>query len=944
MIKRVLLIILLAATALLVSAQSKYTIKGSVIDKETNEGLMGANIQVLSLPDSTLKTGAMADDMGAFSIHNLAKAKYVLKVTFMGYVTRTIPLNLAEKKSHQVDLGYLTLNPDSKMLKEAIVTTTVAKVQVSGDSIQFNADAYRTPTGSTLEALVKQLPGAEVDDDGNITINGKTVTKILVDGKEFFLNDKTVAMKNIPVDIIDKIKAYDKKSDMARITGVDDGEEETVLDLSVKKGMKNGWFGNATAGVGTEHRYNARGLVNHFNDNANVTVLGNGRNVPQNQGWRRESGLNSHKEAGMNFASKNTNMETGGSVTYKYDGGDLLNESNTQQLNAADGAFSKSRSHTLTSSNGLEAQFKMEWRPDTMTTVLFRPNFSYSQNNKMYVGRNGKYDEDVANLDEEELESLVEAVLSSRTRSQSHSNTTTASGELQWTRKFHKPGRNVTLRVNGDYTHTENQDISAAYMKTNENPNAVLNNRYNLTPSHSYHLTSMFVYSEPIADRLYLNFTYRYTWGYSKSDRQAFVYGQDAYSALSNQLLASRYDVEEVLRVMREADFMMRDSLELSRFSEYRNYNQRIGLQLRQVREKYNVTMGVNAFPQRTELDYRYMGKEFPEVSRQVLNIAPYMNMKVNFDKTTNLQMRYNGRSRQPSMTDLLDIYDDSNPERITKGNSGLKPSFEHSWNANYNSYKAETQRGLWSWFWGNATRNSFANKMTYYANGVTLSEPININGNYNMGGGIGANIGLGKEKHWSVGGNVGGSLSRSVGMFCNVDSLGIVGDDQKTITRNSRFNVRSNVAYRNEYVSIEMLGNFSQEFARNNINKSSDRNAQNFWYGTDMRFNMPWNMEIATDLRMNSRRGYVQKNMNTDELLWNASISQSFLKGNALTIKGEVFDILGQQTAISRSVSATAISDSRSNSIYQYGMISLIYRFSVFAGKNTMGTDQERR
>jgi len=940
---RIFLIIVFSCTILSVFPQTKFTIKGSVIDKETNEALMGANVQVLSLPDSILVTGTMANDMGVFTLHGLSKSKYVIKVTFMGYITRILPLNLNEKKSHQIDLGYLTMNSDSKLLEEAIVTTTVAKVQVSGDSIQFNTAAYRTPQGSTLEALVKQLPGAEVDDDGNITINGKTITKILVDGKEFFLNDKTIAMKNIPVDIIDKIKAYDKKSDMARITGVDDGEEETVLDLSVKKGMKNGWFGNATVGAGSYHRYNARGLVNHFNDNSNVSLLGNGRNVPDRQGWRRSSGLNSHKEGGLNFASKNSNMETGGSVTYKYDGSDLLSESNTQQLNAVQGAYNKSRSHSFGSSNGMDAQFKMEWRPDSMTTILFRPNFSYSQNNRMASSRSGSYNEDVANKEDEEIETLIETVLFSRRRSQSHSNSTNASGELQWTRKFHKQGRNVTLRVQGDYTHSESKDLSAAYMKSGDN-NPVLNNRYNLTPSNSYHLTSMFVYSEPIADRLYLNFSYRYTFGYSKSDRQAFVYASDAYSSLSNQLQACRYDVEEVLRVMREADFMMRDSIELSRFSEYRNYNQRIGVQIRQVREMYNFTAGVNAFPQRTELDYRYMGKVFPEVSRRVLNFAPYVNTKVNFNKTTNLQMRYNGRSRQPSMTDLLDIYDDSTPERITRGNSGLKPSFEHSWNANYNSYKPETQRGLWCWFYGNAIRNSFANKVTYCKNGVTITEPININGNWNMGGGIGANIGIGKEKHWSVGGNVGGGYTQSVGVFANIDTIGAESVDSKSITCTSRFNVRSNVAYRNEYVSFEVLGNFNEEYARNNVNKNSNRNAQNFWYGTDMRFNMPWNMEIATDVRMNSRRGYVQEDMNTNELLWNASISQSFLRGNALTIKGEIYDILGQQTAISRSVSATSISDSRTNSIYQYGLISVIYRFSVFAGKNTMGTAQERR
>lgn len=941
---RLFVVLLFSLTCPVLMAQSKYTVKGSVIDHEDSEGLMGANVQVLSLPDSTMVTGAMADDFGAFTLHGLTKTNYVLKVSFMGYVTKIVPLNLKDKKTHMVDIGYLTLTSDSKMLKEAIVTTTVAKVQVNGDSIQFNAEAYRTPQGSTLEALVKLLPGAEVDDDGNITINGKSVTKILVDGKEFFLNDKSVAMKNIPVEIIDKIKAYDRKSDMARITGVDDGEEETVLDLSVKKGMKHGWYGNATMGAGNAHRYNGRGMVSHYNDNTNVSILGNGRNVPDRQGWRRSDGLSSHKEGGMNFASVNPTMETGGSVTYKYDGNDNWNLSNSQNYTQLRGPYSRSLSQSYGSNHQLDANFKMEWRPDTFTTILFRPNFTYNVSNSMYSSRSRSYDEYMFNMEDDEIDALLKAVIADDSRSQSHGSNTTASGELQLTRKFAKPGRNITLRLAGDYSQSENKDLSAAYMTKDDSPKPIINNRYNLTPGHNYHTTAQLVISEPLADRLYLNLSYRFTYGYSKNDRQAFIYDTEAYARLSDQLRASRYDVEEVLRVMREAEYMMRDTVELSRFSEYRNYNQRMGIQIRQVREKYNFSAGVDAFPQHTKLDYRYMGKEYPEVSRHVFNVVPRVNLKVNFDKTTNLQLRYNGRSNQPSMVDLLDIYDDSNPRNIRKGNSGLKPSFNHSWNANYNSYKAETQRGLWAWFFGGTTRNSIGNKVTYDYHGVTITEPININGNWNMGGGLGANLGLGKEKKWSIGGNLGGGFDQNVGVYSNIDSLGVVSSDYRSTTRKPRFNIGSNVSYRNDIVSIELRGRYNEEFTRNDVNPQANTDIKNFWYGTDMRFNMPWGTEIATDLRMNSRRGYDQKEFNTDELLWNASISHSFLKGNALTIKGEVFDILGQQTSIRRTANERFQSDSRTNGIYQYGLISLIYRFSVFAGKNTMGTEQERK
>ena len=937
----------------------KFTIKGSVIDKETSEALLGANVQVLSLPDSVMVVGAIADDMGAFTLRDVKKANYALKISFMGYETKVLPLKLNERKNHQVDLGYLTLSTDSKMLKEAVVTTTVAKVQVSGDSIQYNPQAYRVPQGSTLEALVKLLPGAEVDDDGNITINGKSVSKILVDGKEFFLNDKSIAMKNIPVDVIEKIKTYERKSDMARITGVDDGEEETVLDLSVKKGMKNGWFGNALAGMGTEHRYMAKALANYYNENTTVTALGNGRNVPENPRWNR-GGLSSYKEGGMNFASKNTTMETGGSVSYRYNGSDNASQSNSESFNTRVGKKSQNGSQNFGSRHQLEAQFKMEWHPDTMTTILFRPNFNYTQDNGMghrdgmtfgvdvanvtdsnELAALAKYGINVPNLTEAEILAFADSVVTrERNQSQSHSNSTNTSGELQITRRLGKPGRNVTLRVSGNYSQSETQNLSASYTNFYLKDSIARNNRYYDTPAHNYGLSGQLVWSEPIADRLYLNMSYRFSYDYRKSDNQAFVYDSEVLETLADNLRMCRYDIDEVLRLMREANFLLRDTLALSQFSEYRNYNQRIGLQIRQVREKYNFSAGIDAFPQHSKLDYRYMGHEYPEVSRTVFNVTPRVNLRVNFNKTTNMQLRYNGRTSQPSMTNLLDIVDDSNPRTIRRGNPGLKPSFTHNWNGNFNTFNPENQRGLWSWLYGSMTRNSIGNK-TSTGMGVQTIIPTNINGNWNIGGGVGLNTALGKGKKFSVGGNVGGSFRQSVSLFNNTT----VDDSyRKSITQETHINTGANAQYRNDWVSIELRGWLNETHAENNVNSSGNRDTQDFNYGSDIKFTAPWGTELASDIYMNSRRGYSQKNMNTDELLWNASIAHSFLKGNALTIKGEVYDILGQRSNVSRSVSSEYISDSRNNGIYQYGLVSLIYRFSVFAGKNTMGTKDERR
>lgn len=255
-------------------AQSKFNVSGIIMEKESSEPIASASVRILSLPDSTMVTGAATNVDGSFSIKDVKKGKYVAKITFIGYQDRLMPLDLTNKKEKNVNIGYLTLVPDSKLLTEATVSANVAKVQVSGDSLVYNAAAYRVPEGSTLQDLVKKLPGAKVDGSGNITINGKSVKKILVDGKEFFISDTKTAMENLPTDMIEKLKTYDRKSDYSRVTGIDDGEEETVLDLSVKKGMKNGIFGNFNAGYGTEDRYDERVYLQRYNDSSMLTLLG----------------------------------------------------------------------------------------------------------------------------------------------------------------------------------------------------------------------------------------------------------------------------------------------------------------------------------------------------------------------------------------------------------------------------------------------------------------------------------------------------------------------------------------------------------------------------------------------------------------------------------------------------------------------------------------------
>ena len=262
----------------LVAVAQKVTVSGLVMDGALNEPLAGASVVLLQPKDSAQATGVSSDLEGKFKLPAVKAGNYIFRISYMGFQTYYRNITLP-KGNKSVNLGSITLEENSKVLKEAEVTAKLAQVEMKADTFIFNAEAYRLPEGSMLEELVKKLPGAEIDDDGSIKINGKSVSKIMVDGKEYFQNDTKMALKNLPSKLIKKLKSYDKKSDYTRITGIDDGEEETVLDLSVKKGMKEGWVGNIDGAYGTEDRYSAKANVNRFLDNSYLSVIGSRNNV-----------------------------------------------------------------------------------------------------------------------------------------------------------------------------------------------------------------------------------------------------------------------------------------------------------------------------------------------------------------------------------------------------------------------------------------------------------------------------------------------------------------------------------------------------------------------------------------------------------------------------------------------------------------------------------------
>ena len=945
--KKLILLSLMTVLSMFVCAQNR-TISGKLTDRDTKEGMMMATVQMLRA-DSTFVKGTLTNGSGEFSITAPDNGKYLLRFTSVGYTSIVKPVVISEDKNR--DMGNIVFSADAIMLKGATVVGQAAKVTVQEDTFVYNASAYRTPEGSVVEELVKKLPGAQVDDDGKITINGKEVKKILVDGKEFMTGDTKTAMKNLPTSIIDKIKTYEEKSDLAKVTGIDDGEEETVLDFGIKKGMNKGFMANADAAAGTHGRYAERLMGGYFKDNMKLMLFGNANNTndmgfPGGGGGRSgggRQGLNANKMLGVNLNyEKGKKFNMNGSVRWNHGDGDIRTEQSAENFVSSAGSFSNSLNQRYTRSNSWNTNFRMEWKPDTMTNILFRPKMSYSTSDGITMGTSASYNEDPYMyvddpLSEDAIDGLAERDLMVNTRknrSISYGNDKSVGAMLQYNRKLNSKGRNITLRADASYKDSDNKNLSVSdvhlyqVMDKYGNDSTYQTNRFNYTPATSSSYAVQATYSEPIFRAMFLQFSYKFTYKYNKSDRSTYDFsnmGEDFFSGISP---AYRGWDGYISRL----DNPLEDYLDtkLSRFSEYTNYIHEMQLMLRVIRQKYKMNVGVMVQPQKTHFVQDYQGTQ-ADMTRNVVNVTPTFDFRYRFSKVSNLRIRYRGTTSQPSMSDLLDITDDSDPLNITKGNPGLKPSFTNTLHINYNNYIQNHQRAIMAALNYSNTRNSISNMVTYdEQTGGRTTRPENINGNWNMSGMLMFNTAIDSTGYWNVNTFTSAGYNNYVGYL----SLDKRADSQKNTTRTTTLSERLSGSYRNSWLEVELDGTLNYTHTRNLLQSQSNLDTWQFSYGGSVTVYMPWGMSIATNMHENSRRGYNDNSMNTNELIWNAQISQPFLKGNALNVSLQFYDILHNQSNFSRTINAMQRSDTRYNSVNSYAMLHVVYRMNLFGGK----------
>lgn len=992
------------------SAQ-KGSMMGRVVDGESGETLPRATLQLYKLStkrertDTTFVVGTFADEAGRFVLSGVGAGTYVLKASFLGY--QPLAKRLTKRDGGTLTLGNVAMQAEAVVVSEAVVTANVPKMVVKDDTVVFNADAFRVPEGSVIESLVEMLPGAKIDDNGGITINGKEVKRFKMDGRDFMTGNNQTVMKNLPSYVVDQVKAYDEKSDLSRLTGVDDGNDDFVLEFVTKRSARKGLQMNPDVGIGTDGRYGIRlTAMKPFGD-TRYTFMGNANNVNDRnfsgrggRGRGNGNGERTTKTGALDLSyesprrvegRRESALRVNGRVTWTHTNTDNWSRTGSENfvLASRGGAFSNSISQSYSRNNNWTANMNLQWALDSVTTLSVRPNMSFSTNDSRSFSTSASFNADpfdyVADaLSDEgraEMDRLGLIVNDRQNKSLGYGSNKNLSTQLQLFRRFGSRGRNLAVSGNANYRDGSNRNANLSAVRLYQTPDMEGNdstyqtNRYTASPSDNFSYSLGATYTEPLwsakpkemepeeearpsrrgerrqagAQGLFLQLNYRYSYSHQKNDPSTYDFPDYSDEAFADVLGAYR----EWARLFGYLDnpYEMYLSDRLSRYSERTEHGQNVDVQFRLVLDKLNMNAGVTLQPQRSHYVQQYLGVPVDTV-RTVTNLSPTLNMRYRFNQQTNLQVTLRGSTSQPGITQLLDIYDDTNPLSISMGNPGLKPSFTTNLNANFrmqrrptlvtDSLGFEIPKAQRHWSFSThaslqRTSNSIGTVVTYNeTTGGRISRPENINGNWNTNAGASFNIGLDTLNRWDVSGGLNGSYRHQVG-YVNLNRTAV---PDRNVTHTYNLSPNVSLSFRNKWLSVSLNGSTTYAKTENRLQASRNLTTWNFSYGGNTKVTFPWGSNLSTDVHMFSKRGYSDQTLNTDELIWNAQLSHSFLKGKRLTVMLQWYDILAQQTNFSRTVNANGWTDREVNAITSYAMLHVSYRLNFFGNRGEGGRE----
>lgn len=908
-----------------VSVGERYMISGLVVDSVDQSKLEVVTISLISNRTDSLIAGTATDQAGRFELKNVAQGKYKLRLSYIGYKPVEKVIDLTSASSAKINLGTIVLSPSDVELNEITIIAQFPEMQVREDTVEYNAAAFKVPEGAVVEDLLKRLPGVEVDTDGKITTSaGKTVRRVFVDGKEFFGNDPKMATKNLNADMVDKIQVVEKQSDLAILTGVEDDDPETIINITIKKGMKQGWIGNVNVGIGnmTRHpsadqsRYTLNGNANRFSDNDQLSLIANANNINERGASNRQNAVSSGRGGGSSGGITSSNvfgintanvignkLKVGGNASYSYSDNNITSKNNRVNFFDNDSTtyrFSNSSSRNF--NNHFSMSAKLEYSPDTLTTILFSPSFSHNWS----LSRQSSAQQ--THINSEEGETANESASNNRLNSDG----TDLGMQVDISRKFSKKGRRIsfsgslnTSKNNGSGNNISETDIYAPTVRITRL------NQQSHSEANRNSANFRFTYVEPIAKNYFLNFAYNVQRNTTENLRRTFDYD----STLLNYTHLNP---------------------EYSKSSENLTTSQNIRLNFRAQLPKYSYNIGINIAPlyinSKSFIDNWFQNGTdsvvFDPRPRTAVNYAPQLEFNYRLgDKAIrkNFRFRYNGSTRQPSINQLDPTPNTTNPLNIRTGNPDLLASFNHNGSLEYNYNHREKQRSLTATWNYSYIQNDIVN-FTSYEDGIQHTMPINVSGSWNTNGTLLYAGTLDKKMKLKF------TTHTDVGYRNQIGYTRVSKESQKNISKTSSLSESLTLSYNNDWYYGQFRGtvNYSNtDYSLEHLN-SQHSYRYNLSYNTQL--TLPKSFAISSDIRWTANRG-LSSGYNKDEIIWNAQISKSFLKGNRGQLRLIFNDILQQRLNISRNVGSNYLSDSETNALTSYFMLSFSYRMRGMSG-----------
>ena len=903
--KKTIFLLLLSALITSIQAQTAMgTLSGKIIDKNTGEAVPAATIRILSPEDSTLVAGGRSTGEGTFLIP-VKHGNYIANISFVGYTPYFQEFTLSSAQP-AVRLDTIALQEQSILLDEAVVTAAATEILVKGDTLEYNAAAYKVTGMAVVEDLLKQMTGVEIDASGVIKVQGKEIKKIFVDGKEFFSDDPKIASKNLPARMVEKLQVLDNKSEMEKMTGFDDGEEEMIINLTVRPNMKQGSFGNAFAGYGSQERFEVNALVNHMRNSDQMTFMG-GINNTNNAGASDlgaamggggggrtrgggGNGINTAANSGFNFSKKvSEKLEVGGNIRYGNNLSESLSKVYTQNLLSKGDTYEDQHNRSHSRDENLNMDVRLEWKPDSMTTLVFRPTLSFNNSESM----------------ETDLFSTTrvagDTVNYGNADYNSRGNGNNIGGNLNLNRRLGKPGRSISLGLNIRSNDSENKamNISNTYY-TGNRADDLLDQRITNSNSGS-NLSGNLSYVEPLGKQKFLQFSYNYRQGSSQSDKDTRTRDE-------------------------EGNYTVFDT-KYSKLNDNSSVNQDIGIDFRSRSEKYNYNVGFSVYPTSSKRK-TYVGDSLiSNITQNVTNYSPNAQFNYLWSRQRNLRFTYTGNTDQPSVNQISPVIDVSNPLNITYGNPDLKPAFMHRMNVRYQNSKPQENRFHMLTGSFNYTLNAIVtSRFTDPETGRKENTYRNVNGNWDGDLRFTTSQPLFSKK-FTVSSTSNGSYRVSNGFSNNEENV----SRQVNLSENLSFN------YNSAKLQFSLRGNISYNKVQNSLEGQQDREYFNYGSSANTTIYLPFDINFQSDIRYSTNSGY-SDGFKQNETLWNASLEKQILKQKNGLIRVKVYDILQQRSNIRRNVSSNFIRDTTTNTLTSYFIVHFVYRFNIFKGGASRG------